>query len=326
MKVILFGATGMVGAGTLREALADPDVETVLSVGRRSSGVQHPKLRELLITDLFDVAAVETELVGWDACVWAVGISSIGLDEAAYAKVTEELTLRWARALLRLNPDFSFCYCSAAGADRNTMWARVRRRVESELKAMPFRHVGCVRPGLIQPGPGIRSRVRLYQAAITVLGPLVSSDGKGGAGTGHHVGAPWTRDAACRAGPRRSFHSRVRGHQPHRSLSRGVSDGNHATSTALSDVVMSGRKQAAPANRVDGAGTRVSGDMSAAQRRSVTCGDFGACDAGSRLTRATRRSNGSRPQPVSSRSTCTKRQGNTGGRLAKPGCLRGGAF
>ena len=172
MKVILFGATGMVGAGTLREALADTGVETVLSVGRRSCGVQHPKLRELLITDLFDVAAVETELVGWDACVWAVGISSIGLDEAAYAKVTEELTLRWARALLRLNPDFSFCYCSAAGADRNTMWARVRRRVESELKAMPFRHVGCVRPGLIQPGPGIRSRVRLYQAAITVAGPL----------------------------------------------------------------------------------------------------------------------------------------------------------
>ena len=82
-----------------------------------------------------------------------------------------------------------------------------------------------------------------------------------------------------------------------------MSDGNHATSTALSDVVMSGRKQAAPANRVDGAGTRVSGDMSAAQRRSVTCGDFGACDAGSRLTRATRRSNGSRPQPVSGRST-----------------------
>src|SRR6478672_3541254 len=106
MKLILFGATGMVGSGTLREALADPEIEAVLTIGRRSCGVQHAKLREILLPDLFEIGAVEPELVGWDACAWALGISSVGLSEAAYAKVTEELTLLWARALLRLNPDF----------------------------------------------------------------------------------------------------------------------------------------------------------------------------------------------------------------------------
>jgi len=172
MKIVLFGATGMVGAGALQEALNAPEVESVLSVGRRSSGVTHRKLKELLLPDLFGVAAVESQLAGYDACLWAVGISSVGLDEAAYSKVTEELTLLWARTLLRLNPDFSFCYCSAAGAGGRSMWARVRQRVESALQSMPFRHAGAVRPGFIQPGPGIRSRVRLYQIGITLLTPF----------------------------------------------------------------------------------------------------------------------------------------------------------
>ena len=172
MKVILFGATGMVGAGTLRVALDDRDVDAVLSIGRRSCGVQHAKLGELILPNLGDFTAAEAQLVGWDACLWAVGISSVGMNEADYAKVTEELTLLWARALLRLNPDFSFCYCSAMGADGNTMWARVRRRVERALKDLPFRHVGCVRPGLIEPGPGITSRVRLYRVLIVLFKPL----------------------------------------------------------------------------------------------------------------------------------------------------------
>ncbi len=172
MKLVIFGATGMVGAGVLREALAARDVEAVLSVGRRSCGVAHPKLRELLLSELFDFAAVEDQLTGHDACIWAVGISSVGLDEAAYAKVTEELTLTWARALLRLNPGLSFCYCSALGAGGRSMWARVRQRVEGSLRAMPFRHAGAVRPGFIRPGPGIRSRTRAYQAGLVLLSPL----------------------------------------------------------------------------------------------------------------------------------------------------------
>jgi uncharacterized protein YbjT (DUF2867 family) len=171
LKVIVFGATGMVGAGVLREALADRAVEAVLSVGRRSTAVTHPKLRELLLPDLFDFARIEPELVGWDAGVWSIGVSSIGLDEAEYARVTEQLTLAWANALIRLNPNVSFCYCSAMGAGGRTMWARVRRRVEGAIQAMPFRHAGCVRPGFIQPAPGLRSQVALYQALIAAARP-----------------------------------------------------------------------------------------------------------------------------------------------------------
>lgn len=162
----------MVGSGALREMLADESVSAVLSIGRRSCGVTHPKLRELLVPDLFNISAVEKELEGWDAGVWALGISSIGLDEASYAKVTEDLTLLWARTLLKHNPNFSFSYCSAMGADTTAMWGRVRRRVESAIKSMGFHHAGCVRPGMIQPGPGIKSKVIFYQAAIIAFKPL----------------------------------------------------------------------------------------------------------------------------------------------------------
>ncbi|MDA0207510.1 MAG: hypothetical protein O2795_19490 [Acidobacteria bacterium] len=172
MKLILFGATGMVGAGVLRQALADPQVEKVLAISRGACGVQHEKLRELLMPDLFDLAAAPEDLAGWDACIWGLGISTVGLGEAAYAEVTEELTLLWARALLAKNPNLSFCYCSAAGADGSAMWARVRQRVECELQTMPFRHVGAVRPAYIQPGPGIKSKVKLYQAFIVMVKPV----------------------------------------------------------------------------------------------------------------------------------------------------------
>jgi hypothetical protein len=114
--------------------------------------VTHPKLRELLLPDLFAIAEIEQQLVGFDACIWAIGVSSVGLDEKHYARVTEELTLLWARTLLRLNPTCSFCYCSAGGAGGRGMWARVRQRVEGALQAMPFAHVGAVRPGFIRPG------------------------------------------------------------------------------------------------------------------------------------------------------------------------------
>jgi uncharacterized protein YbjT (DUF2867 family) len=172
VKLILFGATGMVGQGVLREALAEPDVEVVLSVSRRSCGVAHPKLRELLISDLFEFAAHEPQLTGFNACIWALGISSVGLDEAAYSRVTEELTLLYARALLRLNPGLSFCYCSAMGADGRSMWARVRQRVERALKDMPFKHVGCVRPGFIRPGRGITHALLLYRVFLFFMRPF----------------------------------------------------------------------------------------------------------------------------------------------------------
>lgn len=172
MKVIIFGATGMVGGGALREALAAPHVEKVLSIGRRTCGVTHPKLEELLLPDLFEFTAVEHKLAGYDACIWAVGIPSGGLDEAAYAKVTVELTLKWAQVLLRLNPEFSFCYGSGGGAGGRMMWARVRQRVEGAVKTMGFKYAGVVRPGFIQPGPGLKSQVPAYQMGIVILRPV----------------------------------------------------------------------------------------------------------------------------------------------------------
>lgn len=172
MKLILFGASGLVGASVLREALETSQVEAVLSIGRRPCGVPHPKLHELILPDLFDFEAIEDQLLGFDACIWAVGVSSVGLGEAAYARVTEKLTLAWARTLLRLNPEFSFCYCSAGGAGGRGMWARVRQRVEGTLQAMPFKFAGAVRPGFIRPGAGLRSRTSGYQLGITLMRPL----------------------------------------------------------------------------------------------------------------------------------------------------------
>lgn len=172
MKVIVFGASGMVGAAALREALDAPEVEAVLSIGRRPCGVIHPKLRELSLPDLFNVAAAENQIGGYDACIWAIGISSVGLDEVAYSHVTEELTLAWAHTMLRINPGMSFCYCSAAGAGGDAMWARVRQRVEGALQSMPFRYAGAVRPSIIRPGPGIRSRTLSYRLGMILLKPL----------------------------------------------------------------------------------------------------------------------------------------------------------
>ena len=213
MRIILFGATGMVGAGTLREALADPDVQAVLSVSRRSCGEQHPKLRELLLPDLFEFAAAEPSLAGWDACLWAVGISSVGLDEAAYAKVTEELTLRWARALLRLNPGFSFCYCSAAGADGGSMWARVRRRVEAELKAIAVQAFGLRAAGLHPAGPRNPHTSEDLSSLHRLVPAIVSAAGLGRSGPGHHFRAARAGDAARGQGPGRPLHPRIRRHQ-----------------------------------------------------------------------------------------------------------------
>lgn len=172
MRIILFGATGMVGASVLREALKSSEVDAVLCISRSPCGVTHPKLQELLLPDLFNFIDVEEKLYGYDACIWAIGVSSVGLDEARYSRITETLTLTWAQALLRLNPRISFCYCSAGGAGGPGMWARVRRRVEDELKFKPFRHAGVVRPGFIRPGPGIQSKTKGYQIGVILLKPL----------------------------------------------------------------------------------------------------------------------------------------------------------
>ena len=177
MKVILFGATGMVGQGLLRECLLDPEVHQILSIVRTPSGQQHPKLREFVHTNFFDYSAIEPELTNFDACFFSLGVSSAGMDEAKYTHLTYDLTLAAATTLARLNPQMTFLYVSGAGTDSTergrTMWARVKGRTENALLKLPFRAAYMFRPGFIQPLHGIRSKTKLYQFFYTALNPIL---------------------------------------------------------------------------------------------------------------------------------------------------------
>src|SRR5881296_390972 len=136
MKVILFGATGMVGQGVLRECLRDDSVEGVLAVGRAATGQTHPKLRELVCKDLFDFSVSRAELQGYDACFFCLGVSSAGMSEADYTRLTYDLTLGWARELARINPAMTFIYVSGAGTGGKAMWSQVKKRTEDALLAL----------------------------------------------------------------------------------------------------------------------------------------------------------------------------------------------
>lgn len=177
MKILIFGATGMVGQGALRECLLADDVTLVRTVGRTATGQQHPRLRELVQPDLFDCASIETELENFDACFFCIGVTSSGMDEAQYTRLTYDLTLAAARVLARLNPPMTFVYVSGAGADSSetgtTMWARVRGRLENALQRLPFKAVYVFRPGIIQPLHGIRSKTGSYRWFYTLSRPLL---------------------------------------------------------------------------------------------------------------------------------------------------------
>ena len=176
MKVILFGATGMVGQGVLRECLLDPQVESVLSVGRSATGQQHAKLRELVHKDMFDYAGIEDQLAGYDACFFCLGDSSAGMAEDKYRHITYDLTMTAAQTLVKVNPQMTFIYVSGLGTDSSesgrTMWARVKGKTENDLLKLPFRAAYMFRPGGIAPLHGVRSKTRIYQAIYTVMGPL----------------------------------------------------------------------------------------------------------------------------------------------------------
>ncbi|WP_175626007.1 MULTISPECIES: NAD-dependent epimerase/dehydratase family protein [Oxalobacteraceae] len=175
MKVLIFGATGMVGQGVLRECLLDPEVTQVLSLGRRPTGIQHPKLREIIHTDLYDYSNIESELTGVDACFYCLGVSSVGMKEADYARISYDMTLAAAQVLARLNPNMVFTYVSGAGTDSTekgaVMWARVKGKTENALLRLPLRAY-MFRPGIIQPLHGVRSKTRLYQFFYTLAAPL----------------------------------------------------------------------------------------------------------------------------------------------------------
>jgi uncharacterized protein YbjT (DUF2867 family) len=168
MRVILFGSTGMVGQGVLRECLRDPDVTEVIAVVRSASGREHAKLREVVHADFSDFSALQLE---GDACFWCLGVSSAGMSEADYTRITHDYTIAAAKVLARST--MTFIFVSGAGAQGNAMWARVKRKTEDALFAMPFKAVYVFRPGLIQPLHGIKSRTRLYNVLYPILYPLM---------------------------------------------------------------------------------------------------------------------------------------------------------
>lgn len=176
MKVVLFGASGMVGQGALRECLLDRDVERVLSIVRRPTGKRHEKLEEIVHENFFDFSNLEPRLAGYDACFFCLGVSSAGMTERDYQRVTYDITLAAAKALARQNARLTFIYVSGAGTDSSergrTMWARVKGKTENALLAMPFQAAYMFRPGLIQPLDGITSRTRAYRVVIALFGPL----------------------------------------------------------------------------------------------------------------------------------------------------------
>ena len=178
MKVILFGATGMVGQGCLRECLLDASVESVLAVGRSPTGQRHAKLREILHDNFFDFSAIESQLAGLDACFFCLGVSSLGMSEERYRRLTYDITLAAAKTLSRLNPGMVFIYVTGRGSDSTEqgplMWARVKGKTENDLLKLPFKAAYMFRPAAIQPLHGIRSKTAWVQGIYVVGAPLLA--------------------------------------------------------------------------------------------------------------------------------------------------------
>ena len=178
MKVILFGATGMVGQGVLRECLLDARVEAVLSIGRSKTGQTHPKLREIVHSDFFDFTPLRSDLAGYDGCFFCMGVTSVGMNEADYRRLTYDVVMAAARPLSELNPAMTFVYVTGTGTDStekgSVMWARVKGKTENDLFKLPFKAAYMFRPGIIQPLHGIRSKTNWYQAIYTVAAPLLT--------------------------------------------------------------------------------------------------------------------------------------------------------
>ena len=177
MNVLILGATGMVGQGVLRECLLDDGVTRVVTLGRTATGWAHPRLREIVHSDLFDLSAIEEQLRGLDACFYCLGVSAAGLSEAEYSRINHDMTLTVAETLVRTSPELSFVYVSGAGTDATgrgrVMWARVKGRTENALLRLSFRSAYMLRPGLIVPLHGVKSKTRLYRAFYTMFGPLL---------------------------------------------------------------------------------------------------------------------------------------------------------
>lgn len=167
IKIIITGATGMVGEGVLLDCLSNPEVASVLIINRRTAGVIHPKLKEIIHADFYDLSPIADQLVGYDACYFCLGISSVGMKEPDYFKTTYTLTMHVAETLAPRNPNMVFCYVSGAGTDSTEkgrqMWARVKGKTENDLMKLPFKRVYAFRPGFIKPVAGQKFVNKLYK-------------------------------------------------------------------------------------------------------------------------------------------------------------------
>ena len=161
IKAIITGATGMVGEGVLHECLQHPSVSTVLVINRKPCGVVHPKLKEIIHADFFNLSAIESQLSGYNACFFCLGMSSVGMNEAGFTKGAYTLTMHVAETLCKVNKDMTFCYISGAGTDSTekgkTMWARVKGKTENDLMKLPFKKVYNFRPGYLHPTKGLKN-------------------------------------------------------------------------------------------------------------------------------------------------------------------------
>ena len=167
MKVLITGATGMVGEGVLHTCLAHPAIDQVAVINRRPDGVAHPSLKEIVHKDFFDLSPVEDQLSGYDACFFCLGVSSVGMDEQEYFRLTHTLTMHVAETLARLNPGTTFVYVSGAGTDGTekgrSRWARVKGKTENDLRKLPFQKTYAFRPGFIKPMEGTKHAQPYYK-------------------------------------------------------------------------------------------------------------------------------------------------------------------
>jgi hypothetical protein len=167
LKVILTGATGMVGEGVLHECLLNPEVEEILVLGRKPCSITHPKLKEVLHSNFYDLSPVADKLKGFTTCFFCLGVSSVGMKEEEYKRLTYDLTLHVAETLAKLNKDMTFCYISGSATDSSekgrVMWARVKGKTENDLAKLAFRKVYNFRPGYMQPTPGLKNTLSYYK-------------------------------------------------------------------------------------------------------------------------------------------------------------------
>ena len=166
----------MVGEGVMYECLQSNDVEEILAIGRRSCGHTHPKLKEIVYADMYNLSSIEDQLEGYDACFFCLGMSSVGVKEPEFSKVTYDLTMHFATTLSKLNPEMTFCYVSGRGTNETgkLMWQRVKGKTESDLMKLPFKQVYNFRPGVIKATKGLKHTLRLYKWLSWML-PIINT-------------------------------------------------------------------------------------------------------------------------------------------------------